>query len=214
MNSSFFRNIEWDAIYERRQDGPYVPELPSFMTNRRRNTDFGVSERDLSAAPIPENWKKVDFSPVPIERMTFVDPEKERVEAEAKKEKASKKRDESGDEDESDDNSMEESDESDEGEIAMRDSVFVTTDVNNQLADWSFIDEAVLMSYVTAAAEGKTGGKKKKSKKKDVIVEEEKESKMETIVEEVAEEATSEKEQPTPTPAAAPEQEETTPTNA
>lgn len=193
MNAPFFRHIEWDAVYERRQDGPYMPELPSFMTNKRRNTTDFVLEREISVA-IPESWKKLEFAPVPIERMTIVDPEKERAEAEAKKEKASRKRDDEGEEEDSDD-SMEESEGSDEGEIAMRDSVFVTSDVNNQLADWSFIDEAVLMSYVTAAAEGKTAGKKKKSKKKDssssaAVVDEvdllKKETKMETIAEEVA----------------------------
>ena len=160
MNSPFFRNIEWDAIYERRQDGPHVPDLPSFMTNnRRRGTEFGNAEREVSVA-IPEVWKKLDFSPAPIDRMTILDPEKEKAEAEARREKA-KKREEEDDQDESELIS-DDSEDAEEGEIPMmRDSVFVTTDGNN-LPDWSFIDEAVLMSYVTAAAEGKTSGKKKK----------------------------------------------------
>jgi hypothetical protein len=35
MNAPFFHGIQWDAIYERRFDGPYVPEVPVFGKSRR-----------------------------------------------------------------------------------------------------------------------------------------------------------------------------------
>lgn len=208
MNSPFFDIIQWDAIYERRQDGPYIPELPSFMKKRREydqsplqsvsiaSTGEGSSPSSSFSATgsmnggnsvsVNGDWKKIDFSPLPLDRMTIPDPKEEEQKKQAKANATAatttttaKKENERGsdsnhDEEGGDDDDEDESDSEDESEeeeeMAIRDSVFVGSQAmannQNQLPDWSFIDEAVLMSYITnAAQEGKEKQKKTKGKK-------------------------------------------------
>jgi hypothetical protein len=205
MNSPFFDIIQWDAVYERRQDGPYIPELPSFMKKRKEYDQSPLSAPSLSmsagggggssgagdianvataaVAVTGGDWKKIEFSPCPLDRMTIPDPVKEEEEKkkqaktnqkneQQQQQQQNRSSDEQEDDEDGDDDSDEESEEEseEEEEIAIRDSVFVGSQAmannQNQLPDWSFIDEAVLMSYITnAAQEGKE--KQKKSKNKD-----------------------------------------------
>lgn len=98
MNTAFFAPIEWDAIYERRQDGPYVLEIPSFLAGRKHSTttvsamaaataaadgmtasvkDEGSASSETAAAAAldTENntaavYQPLVFSPWPTQRMT------------------------------------------------------------------------------------------------------------------------------------------------
>ncbi len=195
MNSPFFDIIQWDAVYERRQDGPYIPELPSFMKKRKEYDQSPLNPSSVGEGSSPSSsfsatgtisggdWKKIDFSPLPLDRMTIPDPKEEEQKKQTKgitnastpgkKENTDDSNHDDNDDDHDDDDDSEDSeDESEEEEeIPMRDSVFVGSQAmannQNQLPDWSFIDEAVLMSYITnAAQEGKEKQKKNKSKDK------------------------------------------------
>lgn len=172
MSSAFFEKIQWDSIYERRQDGPWVPELPSFMVGRRgSNVRSTVSTKEsLSEQGSDRTSGLLVFTPPPFHRMTAPEePSKSPVNNTATTRKTTQMKsspiretecndEEDGEEDEEDGDY-----ESDGEELAVRDSVFVfSTNAHNQLPDWSFIDDAVLQSYSTQDNNNNAKNMKKK----------------------------------------------------
>jgi hypothetical protein len=181
MSSSFFSKIRWDAIYERRQDGPWQPDLPGFY---RRSMMSNPSPKVTAEEALNESTSgKINFTPPPFERMT----EEQQIQQQQQQQQqqalnaappASRRNTETkknGENDEDEDEEEEEDDEAHEDsydddlpsqDLAMRDSVFISN--QNEVPGWSFIDEDVLMSYITSLTdkkEGKTKGDKKKGKK-------------------------------------------------
>jgi hypothetical protein len=68
MSASFFSKIRWDAIYERRQDGPWQPDLPGFY---RRSMMSNPSPKATAEETANESTSgKINFTPPPFERMT------------------------------------------------------------------------------------------------------------------------------------------------
>lgn len=167
MDSPFFDGIEWDGIYERRQDGPYIPELPAFLSNRKasliRMATTSLATRDSvvaeAAAALDGEGAGVDgavmsptkpagnllvFSPPPFARVN--DDSKEPAITPAVYE------DGKGGDENKEDGSEEDEDSEEEVEMQMRDSVFIFSQGQNRLPDWSYIDEAVLAEYLTQEA--------------------------------------------------------------
>ncbi len=147
MSAPFFGGIQWDAIYERRFDGPYVPEAQVFGSNKSKKLGGGhesASGKDGG-----------DHSSGGQDSQGNERPARTRREGEQSDE-------ESGEEDDDE----EEGDNDSESELkGMRDSVFIRPHdaAGNNLLDWSFIDEKVLAE---TCAEGDPSKKNKKKKKK------------------------------------------------
>ena len=152
-------------------------------------------------------YEKLVFTPPPLQRMTNPEtdsqtqPQQPTASEKVKATKRSEAETDNDDEEEDDEDDGEEieEEEDDEEELNVRDSVFVFSgNAQNQVPDWSYIDEQVLMSYVNNINEnkdGETNSTKKKSKgsKKDKSKEDKKESspaatepKLETVPEETA----------------------------
>lgn len=154
MDSPFFDGIEWDGIYERRQDGPYVPEVPAFLQGRKssitkmsvaspcKDTVVGSAGEGLEAAESKPVGNLLVFTPPPYHRVN--EETKEPAITPATYINEGKEDEESSDE------------ESDEEAVipGLRDSVFITSQGQNRLPDWSYIDEAVLAEYLTQEANG------------------------------------------------------------
>jgi hypothetical protein len=204
MNNPFFASIEWYAIYDRVQDGPWLPELPNYYVNSMKKLNSsGFKPRESFAVQnhLSSSSEKIklEFSPAPMDRYT---PISELELAKAGKTAPPAEQDapktspipinkytkaaddeESGSEDDDDDDEEEE-----EEELHIRDSVFISKDdVQNRLPDWSFIDANVLMSYLSEEKE------KEKEKKEDDNGEgkkkkKEKPTKMKQLLEEAKEE--------------------------
>lgn len=150
MGSPFFNNISWDAVYERRQDGPWIPEVPIYLQRK------GVSSTPPAPTYQPNgDWTPFAFDPVPFDRMVNINEDSTNDKFKDKKDDDKKNNlaptilsspinngqikanyDKNNDDSDSD------------TEIPMRDSVFVSSGQQNRLADWSFIDENVLMSSI------------------------------------------------------------------
>jgi hypothetical protein len=164
MNSSFFSKISWDAIYERRQDGPWLPDLPGFY----RRSMYSVPTKSIAdgeSSSSHGNWNKIDFTPPPFHRMTEENQASEKLQQQNRKSEAVKKEENNGGEDDDEEEEEEEDeivDEEEEEELAVRDSIFISN--QNEVPGWSYIDEEVLMSYITSLTEKK--GEKKEKKKK------------------------------------------------
>lgn len=149
MSSPFFGGIQWDAIYERRFDGPYVPEVQTF--------GGGKSKKSTNGSPPPPRSSESSGKDG-ADRSGGQDSQgNER--AHTGEGHAAQGREEG--EEESD---VEEEDEDSGSELkGMRDSVFIRPHdaTGNNLLDWSFIDEKVLAE---TCAEGEPGKKKRKKK--------------------------------------------------
>ncbi|KAJ1435240.1 kinase-like domain-containing protein [Ochromonadaceae sp. CCMP2298] len=124
MSSPFFAGVQWDAIYERRTDGPFIPELVSFNSARKASSaQKSAKEGGEGAAGAAESGELgaagTCESPSPAAAGG------------------------GGGEEEED----EDGDDLQEDELeGMRDSVFIRPrDAAGQnLLGWSFIDESVL----------------------------------------------------------------------
>lgn len=158
MDSPFFDGIEWDGIYERRQDGPYVPELPAFLQGRKSSvTKLSVASpcKDTVISTAGEGLEAADSKPVG-NLLVFTPPPYHRVNEETKEPAITPatyinegKEDEESSDEESDDEAV---------IPGLRDSVFITSQGQNRLPDWSYIDEAVLAEYLTQEANGTLNG--------------------------------------------------------
>jgi len=78
MSTSFFQHIQWDSIYERRQDGPWVPEVPPFMLHRRGSSCNTTRTMTTTNGEIPATNSEgtgplLVFTPHPVQRMTVVE---------------------------------------------------------------------------------------------------------------------------------------------
>eukprot|EP00428_Durinskia_dybowskii_P083089 CAMPEP_0170424420 /NCGR_PEP_ID=MMETSP0117_2-20130122/37547_1 /TAXON_ID=400756 /ORGANISM="Durinskia baltica, Strain CSIRO CS-38" /LENGTH=591 /DNA_ID=CAMNT_0010683285 /DNA_START=1 /DNA_END=1773 /DNA_ORIENTATION=+ len=120
MSAPFFHGIQWDSIYERRYDGPYVPEVQYFGGSKGKSSKADATSESAAG----------------------VGAAKEGSGDNADNESAAREG-KNGAEANSDSDSGEES----ESELkGMRDSVFIRPHdaAGNNLLDWSFIDENVL----------------------------------------------------------------------
>ena len=136
MSAPFFGGIQWDAIYERRFDGPYVPEAQIFGSSKSKK---GQESADHTEGQDSQGNDR---------------PARTRREGE-----------QSDDESGEDEEEGEEDNDSESELKGMRDSVFIRPHdaAGNNLLDWSFIDEKVLAE---TCAEGDPSKKNKKKKKK------------------------------------------------
>ena len=136
MSAPFFGGIQWDAIYERRFDGPYVPEAQMFGSSKSKK---GQESADHTEGQDSQGNDR---------------PARTRREGE-----------QSDDESGEDEEEGEEDNDSESELKGMRDSVFIRPHdaAGNNLLDWSFIDEKVLAE---TCAEGDPSKKNKKKKKK------------------------------------------------
>lgn len=178
MGSPFFAGIKWDAIYERVNDGPWIPEVQVFggaksAKNTKRGStatangdadDNGHGEKDEYAGFDTNNNHRASTAgdnnagnrqarKSSTDKSLAVDgiqkPTNRRGGDGSESESSSG--DDSGEEDEDDDE--------DAGYLSnkdMRDSVFILSrgQLENKLADWSFIDEQVLRSTMEANNNG------------------------------------------------------------
>jgi hypothetical protein len=186
MTSPFFASIEWDAVYEREQDGPWLPELAHYYlhymrkTSPRKMCDGSVSLM-ADGSGHTEGRAKTSFSPAPMDRYTPIsdlelakaghplpsaeDATHERKSPKSRDKKKNKERggveEQEGDEEEEDsseEESSEEADNDDDEELHIRDSVFFSKEnAGNRLPDWSYIDAYVLMKFLTEAKKDKDG---------------------------------------------------------
>lgn len=122
MSSSFFDGIKWDKIYERSSDGPHIPEPVNF-TNARKSS--------LSKNTLEQNTFQTGGN---ADAMTGA--------KNSHKKSTLRGHNKKGGNDSDDDSGSELQ--------GMRDSVFIRPhDGNgNNLLDWSFIDEKVLVSSI------------------------------------------------------------------
>jgi hypothetical protein len=122
MSSSFFDGIKWDKIYERSSDGPYIPEPVNFTNARKSSLSKNTSEQNTVQAG--GNVDAVTSAKNSHKKSTLRGHNKK------------------GGNDSDDDSGSELQ--------GMRDSVFIRPhDGNgNNLLDWSFIDEKVLVSSI------------------------------------------------------------------
>lgn len=156
MSAPFFGGIQWDAIYERRFDGPYVPEVQSFG---------GKSKKSSNGSPAPgssESSGKEDG-----DRSGGQDSQGNERTGRPKTGSSTQQGGADGE-----DSGGEEEDEEDEEDSGselkgMRDSVFIRPHdaTGNNLLDWSFIDEKVLAETCADGEPGKKKRKKKRSKR-------------------------------------------------
>lgn len=193
MSSPFFASIQWDAIYERHQDGPWQPELAGYFINSQRKAmnKPRASEAGM-CSPMKENSmhgitsgerSTLVFSPAPMERYTPIS-DLELAKAghpqqpvDHQKPAPAPARRHDGEEHDSEEESEEEEEEEEDQELHLRDSVFFTReDIQNRLPDWSYIDANVLMNYLTEEdkkegdkGEGEADKKKKRSKVKKLL---------------------------------------------
>lgn len=116
MSAPFFHGIQWDAIYERRFDGPYVPEIQYFGGSKSKSCKADASEGATDQQGGSGNHGSIHGKSTK-EYKTGTDG--------------------------SDSDSGEESESELKG---LRDSVFIRPHDGggNNLLDWSFIDEKVL----------------------------------------------------------------------
>jgi len=122
MSSSFFDGIKWDKIYERSSDGPYIPEPVNFSNARKSSLSKITSEQN--ALQTGDDADAVTGTKNGHKKSTLRGHNKK---------------------------SSNDSDDDSGSELqGMRDSVFIRPhDGNgNNLLDWSFIDEKVLVSSI------------------------------------------------------------------
>lgn len=134
MLSSFFNGIQWDAIYERQTDGPYIPETVNFSSKKSSN-----------------NMKNSSNDVTKIVKPNF----KNQIGGDHQKHNNNNTRDKN--------KSIESDDNDDSGSElhGMRDSVFIQPHDGggNNLLDWSFIDEKVLVASVKEVEDNATANK-------------------------------------------------------
>lgn len=151
MSAPFFGGIQWDAIYERRFDGPYVPEAQA----------FGGKSKKANGSPVPGSGESSDKDGDKSGGQDSQGNERPRSGKESPRGEGGV----NGGESEQDESEEEEEEDSCSELKGMRDSVFIRPHdaAGNNLLDWSFIDEKVLAE---TCAEGDVEKKKKKKKKK------------------------------------------------
>lgn len=145
MQAPFFGGIQWDAIYERRFDGPYVPEVQAFGSARTK------SSRTAGSTPTDGDDAGKNSGHGSSGNDAASGSGKARAGAGSGKDSGSE---------------LEEEDEDSGSELkGMRDSVFIRPHDagGNNLLDWSFIDEKVLAE---TCAEGDPTAKTKRKKKR------------------------------------------------
>lgn len=135
MSSSFFDGIKWDKIYERSSDGPYIPEPVNFSNTRKATLSKNSSEQNTLQTG--DNTVAVTGAKNSHKKSTLRGHNKK------------------GGNDSDDDSGSELQ--------GMRDSVFIRPhDGNgNNLLDWSFIDEKVLVSSIKDPSISETADKAK-----------------------------------------------------
>lgn len=146
MSAPFFDGIQWDAIYERRFDGPYVPEVPSFGAGKSKSSK-ALKEGNESPAG-GSRGKDSDRG-------------------------CAGKGQQNGQECVTEESEEEDGEDSESELKGMRDSVFIRPHDGggNNLLDWSFIDEKVLAETYAegdSADPSKTGKKLRRKKKRAV----------------------------------------------
>ena len=153
MSSPFFQGIQWDAIYERRFDGPYIPDVLQFGSSRSAKSKSAKNSVDHTGGAEGGNRNSNSNS-----NSGHKDRDREEGGQHAGKE---------GEEDEEDSELDEEDEDSGDEMKGMRDSVFIQPrdGAGNNLLDWSFIDERVL-AYTCGEDEDTTDASAKKKKKK------------------------------------------------
>lgn len=128
MSAPFFHGIQWDAIYERRFDGPYVPEVQVFGSKSKKADSGGNGGEGGEGSGNGSSGK-----------------------AGGQDGSGNKKAGNGAGSDDSD------SGEDSESELkGMRDSVFIQPrdGAGNNLLDWSFIDEKVLAETYAESGDG------------------------------------------------------------
>lgn len=156
MSAPFFGGIQWDAIYERRFDGPYVPEVQSFGSKSKKSTNGSPAPGSSESSGKEEGDRSGGQDSRGNER------------AGRPKHGAGQhggiEGGESGDDEEEEEDEEGEDEDSGSELKGMRDSVFIRPHdaTGNNLLDWSFIDEKVLAE---TCADGEPGKKKRKKKR-------------------------------------------------
>ena len=122
MSTSFFKSIDWDSLMERRQDGPYIPEISPYYATSASGRRESVEKKQRAEDDEFKRFTMNNTNSTPyINRSSKVEEQDE-------------------DEEESDEDEL----------MNLRDSIFVTNKNDNKLLDWSFIDAEVLMSSTKA----------------------------------------------------------------
>ena len=161
MGSPFFIGIRWEAIYERRVDGPWIPEVPTFGKQKSRKSTPNVGGEGEGAGQGGTGGEHDPHEEVYADYNTAHKSQKiERPPAS-----------EAGEGDEDSDSGSDEEGEDDDDEYmnskGMRDSVFLKSrgQLENQLADWSFMDEQVLRSVNEAEQKEEEDAEERKKRK-------------------------------------------------
>ncbi len=210
MSSPFFAGIGWDAIYERVQDGPWIPEVPVFGHSKKSSAKSSGKEAATGSEAEDGEAKEGGAAGERDEYADF-DTFKPTVHPSAARSERSKlmrqqsagdksltptstteHQQHDGDDEESSDSSSD-SEEEDGDYLSskdMRDSVFILSrgQLENKLADWSFMDEQVLQSTLAASSdEGALEEKRRKKEERRAARKLRQESKIATVPEEEGE---------------------------
>lgn len=84
MSSPFFESVEWDGIYDRHQDGPWLPEVPGYVASAMRKASVKPRDSLQSFSPMKDSSlhgvlgpaagqgerRRLTFSPPPMDRYT------------------------------------------------------------------------------------------------------------------------------------------------
>lgn len=159
MSAPFFGGIQWDAIYERRFDGPFVPEVQSFGGSTRTKSTKSAAGTGTGNGG-EEAGKNSGHGSSGGAGNNGSGSGKEGNKAQKGRDRGNSS---SGDED------MEDEEEDSGSELkGMRDSVFIRPHDagGNNLLDWSFIDEKVLAETCAEGDPSTAKGTKRKKKKR------------------------------------------------
>jgi len=159
MSAPFFGGIQWDAIYERRFDGPYVPEVQTFGSKSKKSANGSPAPGSGDSSGKEEDGDRSGGQDSRGNDRVI------RPKSGSAQQGGVDGADSGGEEEEEEE---EEEDEDSGSELkGMRDSVFIRPHdaTGNNLLDWSFIDEKVLAETCADGEPGKKKRKKKRSKR-------------------------------------------------
>lgn len=151
MSAPFFSGIKWDELYERKFDGPWLPEVQYF--DRSLNHSSSITDKSSSHPDSLGNSRQLSsHHNTTNNTTTTTNNNNNKTTSQDTNDTLNDSDDEDTDEDESD------------LMHGMRDSIIITNRQThaNKLVDWSFMDENVLTSV---NKDGSMHLKKKKSKK-------------------------------------------------